>query len=95
MKRFKFDIAGFYSEALEKNLKALRKIEGVKVVKRRSKPFYDVSISEKFDDTRDLENLINVLARLMVEADISIGGEDEAARQELIEKIKPLVEGKN
>lgn len=94
MKCIKFDIASFYSEALENNLKQLRKINGVKVMKRRSKPFYDITIDNTFDEEKDLQGLVEVLARLMIEADISIGGEDEEARKMLIEKIKPLVEGR-
>lgn len=89
-REIKFCVIGSSSRAFTAHITSIRKIEGVKVIKRRNKPFYDVSGNI---DAAAFKDVGISLALLMDECGAQLEIPDEQTKTELLAIIKPIIEG--
>jgi hypothetical protein len=71
-------------------LTTIRKIAGVKVLKRRSKPFYD--ITGELTQENDFLKLGTALAKMLDECQAQIAIPDPELKQKMLSFIMPVIE---
>lgn len=70
-------------------IKSIRQIQGIKVQKRRNKPFYDVSGNV---GPADIEVMTAALARLLTNCGAELEIEDKELEQKIIGLVEPYIE---
>ena len=86
MSNIEMCIVGRRTPDFTTQLTTIRKIEGLKVVKRRNKPFYDITGYINKQD--DLKTMVDAIKYMLVNCEAELDIKDEHLRQVVFDMIK-------
>ena len=82
-------VIGRSTDEFSIQIKSIRQIQGLKVQKRRNKPFYDVSGNI---GPADIEVMTAALAHLLTKCGAELEIADKALEQKIIALVEPYIE---